>query len=198
MSAENINNHEDLAPSQSVTALRNFKALLAAHIPLTVSIDDVTYAVADLTDEEIIFYDKFVRENYNHIIDGLEQATNEQINDCMDNPERAVYNTYLYFKSMKRKLLYYLEMIEYALNVHICNEPLRAERFDSRYEEWYPSDELEPPYKDASSCLDNPDYEDISVEVREMAWYGLLQAIGPLYGNASASYYQGYRMVYNR
>jgi hypothetical protein len=189
MVAEDINNQVN----QSLRALRDFKALLIApQIPLTVKIGGVTYAVADLTDEEIIYYDKFIRDNYNCFIDGLEEATNAMINYCMDNPGHAVWDTYLYFKRRDNNFDYDREMIRYSLDVHIYNEPLRAEYYDEKYAEWYPSRELQ------QAIPDGPNHENISVEVRNMAWHGLLEVIGHLGSIASSERAAGFRMVYNR
>ena len=189
MVAEDINNQVD----ESLRALRDFKALLIApQIPLTLKIDGVTYAVADLTDEEIIYYDKFIRDTYNCFIDGLEEDLNAKINYCMDNHGHAVWDTYLYFKHMSIHLDYERVMIRYSLNVHFYNEPLRAEYFDAKMHEWYPSDRLQ------QAIPDGPNHENISVQVRKMAWYGLSKVFGQLGSIASSERAAGFRMVYNR
>ncbi len=193
MPAENINNQVD----EMVTIMHEFKELLVDNAPQQVEISDEEYEVADLTDEEILYYNRFVTENFNKIIEGYEEATNALINP-EEEPRSKIYDSYLFFKHSMKNMLFYIEMIAYTIVVKIYQEPLRYEHYDRSTEEWYPSDEPEEVLEDRSSCANSPNFENISIEVQEMAWYGLMQHIKSLYSQASYGYRTGAYMVYRR
>lgn len=185
---------------EMLSCVYKFKELLVPIIPQYLNIDGNTYAISDLSEVEQNYYNTFVQENFNKTIIEYDDSVTTIIKNLQSHEIKIkndeIYNSYYFFKWKKKSLVYKLEMIDYTIDVDIYQEPLRYEYFDRNDEEWYPTNSQEKILKDLSSCVNNPQFENISIRARTMAWYGLIECLVPLHTQASIGYDIGYSMIY--
>jgi hypothetical protein len=185
---------------EMLSCVYKFKELLVQIIPQYLNIDGNTYAISDLSEVEQNYYNTFVQENFNKTIIEYDDSVKTIIKNLQSHEIKIkndeIYNSYYFFKWKKKSLVYKLEMIDYTIDVDIYQEPLRYEYFDRNDEEWYPTNRQEKILKDLSSCVNNPQFENISIMARTMAWYGLIECLVPLHTQASIGYDIGYSMIY--
>ncbi len=190
----------DRQAQEMIQHVSEFKKLLIKDIPQHLKIKGKTYSIGDLSEEEQNYYNIFVRENFNKIILNYEDSVNTILENLQSNDIKIkkdeIYNSYYFFKWKKKNLVYYLEKISYTIDVTIYKKPMKYEYYDRYYEEWYPSDYPEEILQDLSSCTNNPLFENISIKVKEIAWYGLIEHLVQLYWQASCGYTMGSSMVY--
>ncbi len=185
---------------EMLSCVSNFKEQLVQDVPQHLNINGIQFNITDLSEEEQNYYNTFVQENFNKTITNYTDQVNVIIEKLQSNDMKIkndeIYNSYYFFKWKKKNLLYKLEKISYTIDVDIYQEPLRYEYFDRNDEEWYPTNSQENILNDLSSCANNQLFENISLRVKEIAWYGLMECISNLYDEANHAHHTGYYLVY--